>query len=52
MSVAKTTGGVRLVGPEVRLSVRGREENKSVATSVEKAELNPRAIEQLLLLPF
>jgi len=52
VSVAKSTGGVRLVGPEARMSERGREEGKSAAIRVEKLELNHRAIEQLLLHPF
>lgn len=54
-SVAKSTGGVRLVGPEARMSERGREECKSntaAAISVGKPERNHRGIKQLLLLPF
>lgn len=45
-SVAKSTGGVRLVGPEARMSERGREEGKSntaAAISVGKPELNQTA---------
>lgn len=45
--MAKSTGGVRLVGPEARMSERGREEGKSntaAAISVGIPELNHRAI--------
>ena len=54
-SAAKSTGGVRLVGPEARMSKREREEGKSktaAAIVAGKPELNHRAITQLLLLPF
>lgn len=51
-SAAKSTGGVRLVGPEARMSERGGEEGKSAAIGEEKPELDHRAITQLLLLPF
>lgn len=47
VSVAKSTGGVRLVGPEVRMSKRGSEEGNSTAFSVGKPVLNFRAIKQV-----
>lgn len=55
VSVAKSTGGVRLVGPEARMNQGGREERKSnaaAAISDGKPERNHRGISQLLLLPL
>lgn len=54
-SVAKSTGGVRLVGPEAKMRGGGRGERKSntgATTSVGKPERNHRGIDQLLLLPL
>lgn len=51
MSVAKSTGGVRLVGPEAKMSERERvvgKSNAAAAIGVGKPELNHRAITQLL----
>lgn len=55
VSGAKSTGGVRLAGPEARMSERGSEEGESDATaniSAGNPELNDRAIKQLQLLPL
>lgn len=46
VSVVKSTGGVRLVGPEVRMSKRGSEEGNSTAFSVGKPVLNCLARKQ------
>lgn len=54
VSVAKSTGGVRLVGPGAKMSERGRVEGKAntaTAISEGKPEPNHKAIKQLLLLP-
>lgn len=51
ITVAKSTGGVRLGGHVLRMR-KGEREGKSPAVIVEKPELNLRAIKQLLLLPL
>lgn len=52
ITVAKSTGGVRLGGHVLRMRKGEQEEGKSPAVIVEKPEPNLRAIKQLLLLPL